>query len=159
MWLFFLLAALQSKEELQKAKNQARLPDCLYTMLWFVSFYFTNNQKSITCFKDRICILFFVIVTVIVTVIVPYATHWSNATLIPVKSGGSWLNCKSNMWKKIYVVKKILGKTFLKFFSLNLILLYILNYFYHFQPFLYYKKCAYLKEVIRPDFDQCEQSD
>ena len=57
--------------------------------------------------------------------------------------------------KKIYVVKKILGKTFLKFFSLNLILLYILNYFYHFQPFIYYKKCAYLKEVIRRDFDQC----
>ena len=58
--------------------------------------------------------------------------------------------------KKIYVVKKNLGKIFLKFFSLNLILLYILNYFYHFQPFLYYKKCAYLKEVIRRDFDQCE---
>ena len=58
--------------------------------------------------------------------------------------------------KKIYVVKKILGKLFLNFFSLNLILLNILNYFYHFQPFLYYKKCAYLKEVIRPDFDQCD---
>jgi hypothetical protein len=58
--------------------------------------------------------------------------------------------------KKIYVVKKILGKKFQNFFSLNLILLYILNYFYHFQPFLYYKKCAYLKEVIRRDFDQCE---
>ena len=57
--------------------------------------------------------------------------------------------------KKIYVVKKILGNFFLNFFSLNLILLYILNYFYHFQPFLYYKKCAYLKEVIRRDFDQC----
>ena len=51
--------------------------------------------------------------------------------------------------------KKNLGKIFLKFFSLNLILIYILNYFYHFQPFLYYKKCAYLKEVIRGDFDQC----
>ena len=58
--------------------------------------------------------------------------------------------------KKIYVVKKILGKIFLKFFSLNLILLYNLNYFYHFQPFLYYKKCVRLKEVIRRDFDQCE---
>ena len=57
--------------------------------------------------------------------------------------------------KKIYVVKKILGKNFLKFFSLNLILLYNLNYFYHFQPFLYYKKCVRLKEVIRRDFDQC----
>jgi len=57
--------------------------------------------------------------------------------------------------KKIYVVKKILGKFFLKFFSLNLILLYNLNYFYHFQPFLYYKKCVRLKEVIRRDFDQC----
>ena len=57
--------------------------------------------------------------------------------------------------KKIYVVKKILGKTFLNFFSLNLILLYILNYFYHFQPLLYHKKCAYLKDVIRWDFDQC----
>ena len=57
--------------------------------------------------------------------------------------------------KKIYVVKKILGKIFLKFFSLNLILLYNLNYFYHFQPFLYYKKCVRLKEVIRQDFDQC----
>ena len=57
--------------------------------------------------------------------------------------------------KKIYVVKKILGKIFQKFFSLNLILLYILNYFYHFQPFLYYKKCARLKEVIRRNFDQC----
>ena len=31
----------------------------------------------------------------------------------------------------------------------------ILNYFYHFQPFLLFKKCAYLKEVIRRDFDQC----
>ena len=57
--------------------------------------------------------------------------------------------------KKIYVVKKILGKIFLKFFSWNLILIYILNYFCHFQPFSYYKKCAYLKEVIRRDFDQC----
>ena len=57
--------------------------------------------------------------------------------------------------KKIYVVKKILGKIFLKFFSWNLILIYILNYFYHFQPFSYYKKCAYLKEVIRRDSDQC----
>ena len=57
--------------------------------------------------------------------------------------------------KKIYVVKKILGKIFLKFFSLNLILLYNLNYFYHFQPFLYYKKCVRLKEVIRRNFDQC----
>ena len=43
----------------------------------------------------------------------------------------------------------------MKFFSLNLILIYILNHFYHFQPFLYYEKCAYLKEVIRRDFDQC----
>ena len=32
----------------------------------------------------------------------------------------------------------------------------ILNYFHHFQPFLLCKKCAYLKEVIRRDFDQCE---
>ena len=31
----------------------------------------------------------------------------------------------------------------------------ILNYFYHFQPFLLFKKCAYLKEVIRRNFDQC----
>ena len=30
-----------------------------------------------------------------------------------------------------------------------------MNYFYHFQPFLYYKKCARLKEVIRRNFDQC----
>ena len=57
--------------------------------------------------------------------------------------------------KKIYVVKKILGKFFLKFFSLILILLYILNYFQHLQPLLYYKKFAYLKEVIRQDSDQC----
>ena len=57
--------------------------------------------------------------------------------------------------KKIYVLKKILGTIFLKFFSLNLILVYILNYFHHFQPFLYYKKCARLKEVIRRDFGQC----
>ena len=57
--------------------------------------------------------------------------------------------------KKNYVVKKILGKIFLKFFSLNLILSYILNYFYHFQPFLYYKKCVRLKGVIRLYFDQC----
>ena len=56
--------------------------------------------------------------------------------------------------KKNYVVKKILGKIFLKFFSLNLFLIYILKYFYHFQTFLYYKKCAYLMEVIRQDFDQ-----
>ena len=41
--------------------------------------------------------------------------------------------------------------------SLNLIHSYILNYFHHFQPFLYYKKCARLKEVIRPNFDQCGQ--
>ena len=33
-----------------------------------------------------------------------------------------------------------------------------MNYFYHFQPFLYYKKCAYLKEVIRRDFDQCAKT-
>ena len=39
--------------------------------------------------------------------------------------------------------------------SLNLILSNNLNYFHHFQPFLYYKKCARLKEVIRRDFDQC----
>ena len=58
--------------------------------------------------------------------------------------------------KKIYVVKKILGKFFLEFFSWILILIYILNYFYHFQPLSYYKKCAYLKEVIRQDSDQCE---
>ena len=57
--------------------------------------------------------------------------------------------------KKIYVVKNILGTIFLKFFSLNLILIYILNCFYHFQPVSYYKKCAYLKEVIRRDSDQC----
>ena len=57
--------------------------------------------------------------------------------------------------KKIYVVKKNLGKIFLKFFSWILILIYILNYFYHFQPLSYYKKCAYLKEVIRRDSDQC----
>ena len=31
-----------------------------------------------------------------------------------------------------------------------------MNYFYHFQPFSYYKKCAYLKEVIRRDSDQCD---
>ena len=58
--------------------------------------------------------------------------------------------------KKIYVVKKILRTIFLKFFSLNLILIYILKYFYHFQPFSYYKKCAYFKEVIRRDSDQCD---
>ena len=57
--------------------------------------------------------------------------------------------------KKIYVVKKILSKFFLIFFSLNLIFSTTLNYFYHFQPFLLFKKCAYLKEVIRRDFDQC----
>ena len=57
--------------------------------------------------------------------------------------------------KKIYVVKKILGNIFEKKISLNLILSYILNYFHHFQPFLYYKKCVTLKEVIRPNFDQC----
>ena len=51
--------------------------------------------------------------------------------------------------KKIYVVKKILGKFFLKFFSLNLILLYILNYFYHFQPFLYYKNLVRINLGIR----------
>ena len=56
------------------------------------------------------------------------------------------------------VVKKNLGTIFLKFFSLNLILMYILNYFYHFQPFSYYKNCAYLKEVIRRDSDQCVRS-
>ena len=65
------------------------------------------------------------------------------------------LNVK-HVKKKIYVVKKILGKIFLKFFSWNLILIYILNYFYHFQPFSYYKKCAYLKEVIRRDSEQCD---
>ena len=59
--------------------------------------------------------------------------------------------------KKIYVVKKNFGQIFLNFFSLNLILLYILNCFYHFQPFSYYKKCAHLKEVIRRNFDQCEK--
>ena len=64
------------------------------------------------------------------------------------------LNVK-HVKKKIYVVKKILGTIFLKFFSLNLILIYILNYFYHFRLFSYYKKCAYLKEVIRRDSDQC----
>ena len=68
---------------------------------------------------------------------------------------GGLIECQT-CEKKIYVVKKILGKIFQKFFSLNLLLLYILNYFHHFQPFLYYKKCAYLKEVIRRDFDQCE---
>ena len=51
--------------------------------------------------------------------------------------------------------KKNFRDNFLKFFSLNLILIYILNHFYHFQPFSNYKKCAYLKEVIRRDSDQC----
>ena len=69
---------------------------------------------------------------------------------------GGLIECQT-CEKKIYVVKKILGKIFQKFFSLNLILLYNLNYFYHFQPFLYYKKCVRLKEVIRRDFDQCEE--
>jgi hypothetical protein len=64
------------------------------------------------------------------------------------------LNVK-HVKKKIYVVKKNLGIIFLNFFSLNPILIYILNYFYHFRPFSYYKKCAYLKEVIRRDSDQC----
>ena len=31
-----------------------------------------------------------------------------------------------------------------------------MNYSYHFQPLVYYKKCARLKEVIRRNFDQCE---
>ena len=39
--------------------------------------------------------------------------------------------------------------------STNFIFSIILNYFYHFQPFLLFKKCAYLKEVIRRDSDQC----
>ena len=68
---------------------------------------------------------------------------------------GGLIECQT-CEKKIYVVKKILGKIFQKFFSLNLILSYNLNYFYHFQPFLYYKKCVRLKEVIRRDFDQCD---
>ena len=38
---------------------------------------------------------------------------------------------------------------------MNLIVSYILNYFYYFQPFLYYKKCVRLKGVIRRYFDQC----
>ena len=67
---------------------------------------------------------------------------------------GGLIECQT-CEKKIYVVKKILGKIFQNFFSLNLILSYILNYFHHFQPFLYYKKCARLKEVIRRNFDQC----
>ena len=58
--------------------------------------------------------------------------------------------------KKIYVVKKFLGKFFLNFFSLNLIFSTILNYFCHFQPFLLFKKCAYLKGVISCNFDQCD---
>ena len=69
---------------------------------------------------------------------------------------GGLIECQT-CEKKIYVVKKILRTIFLKFFSLNLILIYILNYFYHFQPLSYYKKCAYLKEVIRRDSDQCGQ--
>ena len=71
------------------------------------------------------------------------------------KAGEGVLFERQTCEKKIYVVKNILGTIFLKFFSLNLILIYILNYFYHFQPFSYYKKCAYLKEVIRWDSDQC----
>ena len=69
---------------------------------------------------------------------------------------GGLIECQS-CEKKIYVVKKILGKIFQKFFSLNLILIYILNYFHHFQPLLYHKKCAYLKEVIRRYSDQCDR--
>ena len=64
------------------------------------------------------------------------------------------IDCQTS--EKKLCSKTILGKFFLNFFSLNLILLYILNHFYHFQSFLYHKKCAYLKEVIRWDFDQCE---
>ena len=68
---------------------------------------------------------------------------------------GGLIECQT-CEKKIYVVKKFLGKIFQKFFSLNLILSYSLNYFYHFQPFLYYKKCVRFKEVIRRYFDQCD---
>ena len=57
--------------------------------------------------------------------------------------------------KKIYVLKKILGKFFLKFFSLNLIFLYILNDFYYFQPFLYYKNLVRINLGIRIKKSQC----
>ena len=66
------------------------------------------------------------------------------------QSGGRWPNWMSKMWKKIYVVKKILGIIFL-----NLIFLYILNYFYHFQPFLYYKNLVRFNLGIRIKKSQC----
>ncbi len=71
------------------------------------------------------------------------------------ESGGSCPNCKSNLQKKNLWSNFFFNMHLHKNGSTTFIFSTILNYFYHFQPFLLSKKCAYLKEVIRGDFDQC----
>ena len=68
---------------------------------------------------------------------------------------GGLIECQT-CEKKIYVVKFFLGNFFLKFFSLNLIFLYILNYFHHFQPFLCYKNLVRINLGIRIKKSQCD---
>ena len=59
--------------------------------------------------------------------------------------------------KKNLCSKKNFRENFFEIFFIESYPFRISNYFYHFQHFLYYKKCAHLKEVIRRNFDQCER--
>ena len=58
--------------------------------------------------------------------------------------------------KKIYVVKKFLGKIFLKFFSLNLIILYTFELGFINLNFFIYKKLVRINLGIRIKNSQCE---
>ena len=66
------------------------------------------------------------------------------------------IECQTCEKKNLCSKKNFRENFFEIFFMESYPYIYILNYFYHFQPFSYYKKCAYLKEVIRRDSDQCE---
>ena len=62
----------------------------------------------------------------------------------------------SNMWKKNLCSKKNFRDDFFEIFFMESYSYIYFELFLSFQPFSYYKKCAYLKEVIRRDSDQCE---
>ena len=70
---------------------------------------------------------------------------------------GGLIECQT-CEKKNLCSKKNFRTIFLEIFFIESYSFIYLNYFYHFQPFLYYKKCVRLKEVIRRDFDQCVDS-
>ena len=65
----------------------------------------------------------------------------------------------SKVWKKNLWSKNFVNPDLRKIRSTNFIFSIILNYFHHFQTFLLYKNDAYLKELIRRNFEQCGMID